>query len=261
MNKSAGQRKDSRILERRERKQRFSWRVAALFLIPVIFAGITSFSVYSALKPLIGHYVGLAMLLVGEEGIAEVESRNFLEQMLESHEDRPTVDWSVIDDHMNPQIPDEEEPNFIRRSEIEVPQLGDLYAQITISGTKVDAPVFWGDSENELNKGVGTYINGWLPGFGRTVMMAGHRNSDFEDLKSVEIGAIITIVTYYETYTYEVVRTAVHHMSDTTSYDFSRDEENLILYTCYPFDFIGAARERFFVYGEPLTGTPVARYS
>jgi len=54
---------------------------------------------------------------------------------------------------------------------------------------------------------------------------------------------------------------AVHHMHDTSSYDLLRDEENLILYTCYPFDRVGAAVERLFVYGEPLTGMPVARYS
>ena len=244
---------------REKRNKRFSWRVSALFFIPVIFALLTSFSMYAALEPLVGHYVEFAMLLVGDDEIIEPETRDFISQLEPVDDDVEPVEWIEVQDHSDP--PAEEEQVFIRRSEIEIPQEGDLYARITISGTTIDAPVFWGDSENELNRGVGTFMGGWLPGFGRTVMMAGHRTTDFYDMRSVEIGAIITVVTHYETYTYEVVRTAVHHMNDTDSYDFLRDEENIILYTCYPFDFVGAARERFFVYGEPLTGTPVARYS
>jgi sortase A len=50
-------------------------------------------------------------------------------------------------------------------------------------------------------------------------------------------------------------------MRDSNAYDFMLEEENIILYTCYPFDFIGAATERLFIYGRPLTGMPVARYS
>ena len=242
--------------------RRSSWRVLALFLVPIAFALLTAFSLYITLEPLVGNQVGLAMLLVGDNAMAETETRDLLNLLEPAKTGRP-VAWVALPDQTELSTSNEtdtDESLFIKRSEIEVPATGDLYANITISGTKIDAPVFWGDSENELNKGVGTFRGAWLPGFGRTVIMAGHRNTDFKDLSSVEVGAVITVRTHYETYTYKVVRTDVYHMDDTDSYDLLRDDENIILYTCYPFDFIGAARERFFVYGEPLTGTPVARY-
>jgi sortase A len=245
---------------RKTKKRRFSWRIAALFAMPVIFTILTAFSFYTALEPLVGQYIGFAMLFVSDEPQSVPESNNLLANAPEPNPNPP--DWIDIADHTNPESePDEDELSFIRRSEIDIPGWGDLYARITISGTTVDSPVFWGDTEDILNKGVGTYPNGWLPGFGRTVMMSGHRGTDFYDFRSLEIGAVITIVTYYETYTYEVVRMSVHKPADESAYDFLREEENIILYTCYPFDFIGAARERLFVYAEPLTGTPVARYS
>jgi sortase A len=80
-------------------------------------------------------------------------------------------------------------------------------------------------------------------------------------LGSAEVGAVITVRTHYETYTYEVTDIAVFHMNDSDAYDFLLEEENIIVYTCYPFNFIGAARERFFVYGRLITGTPVDRFS
>jgi sortase A len=142
-----------------------------------------------------------------------------------------------------------------------MPDYGDRYGRLTISGTEIDASVFWNDSETELNKGIGTYAGGWLPGFGRTVLMAGHRNTSLKDLGSAEVGSVITLETHYGTYTYEVTDIAVKHMSDSSAYDFSKDQENIIIYTCYPFDYIGAAKERYFVYGSPLSGTQVDRYS
>ena len=254
---------DSRTPTRgRKQNKRFLRRVVALFFVPIVFSFITAFSLYSAFEPVVGSYIRLAMLAVGPAGMTDHELRDLFAEAPEPEPDREPVEWVAVEDHSNPPEPEDPEiPKFINASNIVLPRLGELYANITISGTTVDAPVYWGDSEIELNKGVGTYAGGWLPGFGRTIIMAGHRNTDFYDFRSVEVGAIITIVTHYETYTYEVVRIAVHHMYDTSSYDLSRDDENLILYTCYPFDFIGAARERLFVYGMPLTGLPVARYS
>ena len=253
---------------KRKRNRSYSLRVAALFILPAAFALLTAFLLYTSLEPPVGHYARMVMTLVGTESFAISESRNLLEHTPPPEPDIAPVEWVGIEDQLSliqkdEEDSEEEEPEesiYIKRSEIDMPNPGDLYGRITISGTDVDSPVFWGDSERELNKGVGTYM-GWLPGFGRTIILAGHRNTDFKDLGSVETGAIITVATHYETYTYEVIRTAVHHMDDTSSYDLLREDENIILYTCYPFDFIGAARERFFVYGEPLTGKPIARYS
>ena len=41
---------------------------------------------------------------------------------------------------------------------------------------------------------------------------------------------------------------------DTTTYDFTRTDENLILYTCYPFDALGFTPNRYFVYASYTSG-------
>ena len=64
----------------------------------------------------------------------------------------------------------------------------------------------------------------------------------------------IRVTTYYGVYVYEVTGTAVHEATDDTSYDFSRTDENLILYTCYPFDSLGYTPFRFFVYADYVSG-------
>jgi len=228
-----------------------------------MFALLTAGLLYTTLEPVVGPYARVATLFVGDEVYdAHFEETNLLAQAPPRDNEDP-VDWTPVEDHRNPEETDDpiEEPVFLKASEITKPQPGDLYAHITISGTTVDAPVYWGDSERELNKGAGTYMGGWLPGFGRTVLIGGHRSIYFGDFKSVEIGAVITIETHYETYTYEVIRIEPLHKNDKSAYDFTRDEENLILYTCYPFDRIAATDQRLFVYAEPLTGIPVARFT
>ena len=82
----------------------------------------------------------------------------------------------------------------------------------------------------------------------------GHNNTFFNDLQSVEVGDVVTIETHYGTYTYTVERCEVRDYQDTTTYDFTRTDENLILYTCYPFDALGFTPNRYFVYASYTSG-------
>lgn len=45
--------------------------------------------------------------------------------------------------------------------------------------------------------------------------------------------------------------------TDRTAYDLSADYENLIMYTCYPFDALGLTPQRYFVYAKLVSGTPI----
>ena len=149
------------------------------------------------------------------------------------------------------------QPDSIPLSSVTYPTVGDRYATITVSGTNVDAPVFYGDTNKILNQGVGTYAdNGGagIPGEGKTILLAGHNNTFFNDLQHAEAGATVTITTHYGVYTYEVTETKVMDYQDETSYDFSRTDENLILYTCYPFDALGFTPNRYFVYAKYVSG-------
>ena len=130
------------------------------------------------------------------------------------------------------------QPDRLPLSSVTYPSEGDRYATITISGTNVDAPVYYGDTNKILNAGVGTYKDDsrvGIPGEGKTILLAGHNNTFFNDLQHAEAGATVTITTHYGVYTYEVTGTEILDYQDETAYDFTRTDENLILYTCYPF--------------------------
>ena len=89
---------------------------------------------------------------------------------------------------------------------------------------------------------------------GKTILLAGHNNTFFNDLQHAEAGATVTITTHYGVYTYEVTGTEILDYQDETAYDFTRTDENLILYTCYPFDALGFTPNRFFVYAKYVSG-------
>lgn len=159
---------------------------------------------------------------------------------------------------------EEQQPASIPFSSITYPTEGDRYATITITGTNVDAPVYYGDTNKILNQGVGTYKDNGaagIPGDGKTILLAGHNNTFFNDLQHAEVGATVTITTHYGVYTYEVTDTKVLDYQDTSAYDFSREDENLILYTCYPFDALGFTSQRFFVYARYVSGPVLDRNS
>ena len=57
----------------------------------------------------------------------------------------------------------------------------DSYGRIASAGTTVDAPVYYGDTNSILNRGVGTYVDSsgaGIPGESKTILMAGHNNTD-----------------------------------------------------------------------------------
>ena len=65
------------------------------------------------------------------------------------------------------------QPDRLPLSSVTYPSEGDRYATITISGTNVDAPVYYGDTSKILNAGVGTYKDDsrvGIPGEGKTIL-------------------------------------------------------------------------------------------
>lgn len=134
------------------------------------------------------------------------------------------------------------------------PQAGDLLGHLTISGTAVDCDVYYGDSEAEFSKGAGTYKGAKIPGEGGTILMGGHTGTYFRDFESIQTGDEVTFTTSYGEYHYVVTGTQVALDTDTSAYDLDADEENLIMYTCYPFGIINPTDERFFVYCDYVSG-------
>ncbi|MDD3239509.1 MAG: class D sortase [Lachnospira sp.] len=142
-------------------------------------------------------------------------------------------------------------------SSIEMPSFGSQYAQVSCQRIGLDAPLYWGDNSTILRNGAGQYIGSSLPGFERPILLCGHNVTAFLPLQSIEIGDQVSISTNYGTYTYEVVETRVADMNDTSAYDLSQNKEQLIMYTCYPFAFMGVTTQRLFIYGDRISGPDI----
>lgn len=215
----------------------------ACVLVPAIFVVVTVALVWVAANAALAPYKTLISWFFNNN--VTVQPTDLFEQAS-----------GAIQDGVAPSA-EKDVPASLPLSSITYPAKGDRYGRITVEGTTVDAPLYYGDANAQLNAGVGTYkdnIGVGLPGEGKTILLAGHNNTFFNDLQHVEEGATVTIETHYGTYTYEVTEMKVLDHQDTSAYDFSRTDENLILYTCYPFDAIGFTPDRYFVYGKYISG-------
>lgn len=159
-----------------------------------------------------------------------------------------------------PDVTPEQPTDSIASSAITFPLYNTRYANITVEGTDVDCPLFFGDSNTALKKGAGQYAGSSYPGMGSTILVAGHNNTFFHGLKDVQIGALIRVSTHYGEYVYRVTRTAICRNTDSSAYDLAAETENIVLYTCYPFNELGLTPQRFFVYGEYVSGPQILLY-
>lgn len=161
---------------------------------------------------------------------------------------------------IQPDITDMNEQNdTIKYSEIVWPSYGDQYGKLISDEVGLEAYVYWGDDYDILRKGVGTFIGSGIPGNNRTMLISGHNVMEFTVLQDIEVGNIITFTTTYGIYEYEVTDAKILEFDDVTAFDLSKTEEQLILYTCYPFTALGATSRRFFVYADRISGPDLVR--
>ena len=153
--------------------------------------------------------------------------------------------------------PPEKKLATVKLSEINFPQSGTHFGRLTISDASIRADLYFGDETDELKKGVGLYSGSFIPGYGGTILIAGHNHTYFHTLGNVKKGDSVLIETNYGQYTYQVVKTQIKAFNDPSAYDLNEKEENLILYTCYPFNDLGLTPERYFVYANKLSGPTI----
>ena len=142
-------------------------------------------------------------------------------------------------------------------SQVEYPTLGTEYGAVILDKANVQAPLIYGDSPDDLRVGVGHFNGSVFPGEAGTTLVGGHNTADLAALDTVKKGETITIKTNYETYQYKVRSKKVAKFSDKEAiaplYEES-DDNQLILYTCYPISMIGLTEERLFVYADLVSG-------
>lgn len=128
---------------------------------------------------------------------------------------------------------------------------GDDIATLVMPTIDTSFEVFWGTGEDVLEKGVGMYDSDETTTpdqMGHTVL-SGHRDSVFRPVGDLEDGDSIYVQYQDEDYEYEIHKTWITDAQDQ-SVIVDKDEPTLTLTTCYPFEFIGDAPDRYIVEAE-----------
>ena len=150
---------------------------------------------------------------------------------------------------------------YIRVADVEFPVTGTQYAHIDCERIGLDAPVYWYDTNDILANGVGQSIASFLPGFGRVITLSGHNTTYFRCLENIEEGDVIHFDTNYYPYEYTVTKVEVldeTQFRDTLIEKINAENEELVMYTCYPFYAItGRKTQRLVVFADRTKGVNV----
>jgi sortase A len=121
-----------------------------------------------------------------------------------------------------------------------VEEIGELY----IPKLKTKLPIFHGTNEDELEKGVGHFAGSVLPGENDNSVLSGHRDTVFRKLGQVGEGDLLIVRTSAGEFTYKVNKVRIVDEDDRTVI-VPKPRATLTVSTCYPFDYIGSAPERY----------------
>ena len=135
----------------------------------------------------------------------------------------------------------------------EYPEYGTRYANIKIESIDVNLPLYYGDKLSILKNGVGQSSGAFFPGEGGTIICMGHNTKTFlYRLPEVKLDDIIEIQTTYGEFKYKVYDTKIVNMYDVDQLPVQKNEEILMLYTCYPVNGIGHKTDRWVVYAKKV---------
>lgn len=131
------------------------------------------------------------------------------------------------------------------------PEYGTKYGTIEIDKIDVNLPIYFGDTLEILKKGVGHSSGSYFPGEGGSIIYMGHNSKNmFRRFSELQIGNEIKVTTTYGEYKYKIYDMQLIKETELDKLPVQRDKEILMVYTCYPFNNVGYATQRYVVYAE-----------
>ena len=146
--------------------------------------------------------------------------------------------------------PSIEEPAPVFTSDVQQ-AAGANIATLLIPKIEQKYSIYWGTDPSTLTQGVGMFVSDLTTvpgGYGHTVL-SGHRDTVFTRLGELEKEDLLHVQYDGKLFSYEVTDTWITGEDDRTVI-VEKDESKLTLTTCYPFDFIGFAPDRYIVQAE-----------
>lgn len=132
------------------------------------------------------------------------------------------------------------------------PSKGEHMGELIIPKLDAELPIYHGTHEDELEKGVGHFEGSVLPGESDNSVLSGHRDTVFRKLGEVERGDILIVRTIAGEFTYKVKRVRIVDKEDRTVI-VPKPTPTLTVSTCYPFDFIGSAPDRYILVADLIS--------
>ncbi len=134
----------------------------------------------------------------------------------------------------------------------EYPKQGDSIGNLTIPVLDKTLPIIEGTGEQELKDGAGHFSGTALPGEDDNCIISAHRDTYFRGLGRIVVGDLLIAETSAGVFTYSVTGMRIVDADDRTVI-VPTDHAVLTLTTCYPFDFIGSAPDRYIVSADLVT--------
>jgi sortase A len=131
----------------------------------------------------------------------------------------------------------------------------DVIGRIEIPALALSAPITADYDGNSLRRGVGHIPGTAVPGGLGTVGLAGHRDSFFRPLRRITAKMEVLLIDKTGIYHYVVESTEIVSPDKVEVLNIAARPE-LTLITCFPFDYVGAAPERFIVHAHLLSASP-----
>lgn len=202
--------------------------------------------------PYILFLVGIFLISLGM--LKYIENDSLIAGFL-SDRDAPVFKYDLLVKDWNEQVPVIDDPPEVTQPkeivsnediQLKVPffYIDDQIGVIDIPSIDLKVTVYQGDQEEQLKKGAGHYTGSFFPGQEGNILIAGHRTSYFRDLEYVSVGDEINYTSSYGKFTYKIDEIRIIDGSDESIAN-KTPLEQLTLYTCYPFTFIGNAPNRY----------------
>jgi len=141
-------------------------------------------------------------------------------------------------------VPDEEEEEPLYKTR---PKMNEKFGELIIPSLKAVLPIIEGTDPDQLEKGVGHYKNSVLPGEDDNTVLSGHRDTVFRELGKLKINDLLIVKTTAGTFNYRITKTWITDKDDRSVIVSHKGNYILTLTTCYPFNWIGSAPQRYIV--------------
>jgi sortase A len=137
-------------------------------------------------------------------------------------------------------------PDEHRAARRQTVKAGSWVARLEAPTVALSATVLEGSDDETLMRAAGRIEDTAFPGDFGNIGIAGHRDTIFRPVRKLSVGDPLVLTTANRVFRYRVTKTTVVNPEDVYVLD-AADHPTMTLVTCFPFEFIGHAPQRYIV--------------